>query len=97
MCVERSETFNHLRRPGRQLTLRIMEESAMRVLFAVALSLPLIACAAGSETDAATACAAQGHEPGTEAWRVCMDAGGAAIATGPGSPYANADEEESDR
>ncbi len=66
----------------------------MRVLFPAVLALSLIGCAAGPEPDAAAACAAQGHEPGTEAWRVCMQAGGAAIATGPGSPYAKADEEE---
>lgn len=67
----------------------------MRVLFRAMLLLPLIGCAAGPEPDAAAACAAQGHQPGTEAWRVCMEAGGSEIATGPGSPYANADEEES--
>lgn len=65
----------------------------MRVALAAVLSMSLVACAAGSYTDASAECAAQGHQPGTEAWRVCMEAGGAAIATGPGSPYANADED----
>ena len=69
----------------------------MRVLLPAVLALPLIGCAATApEPDVAAACAAQGHRPGTEAWRVCMEAGGAAIATGPGSPYANADDDEKD-
>jgi hypothetical protein len=66
----------------------------MRVLLPIVLALPLFGCAADPERDAEAACSAQGHEPGTEAWRHCMEAGGAAIATGPGSPYANVDEEE---
>ena len=66
----------------------------MRVFLTMVLALPLIGCAAGPERDAAAACAAQGHQPGTEAWRHCVEADGAAIATGPGSPYANVDEEE---
>ena len=66
----------------------------MLVLLPLALALPLIGCAGNPERDAAAACTAQGHQPGTEAWRYCVDAGGAAIATGPGSPYANVDEEE---
>ena len=66
----------------------------MRVLLPAGLALSLIGCATPPSQDAAAECAAQGHGPGTEAWRVCMEAGGAAIATGPGSPYANADEED---
>jgi hypothetical protein len=66
----------------------------MRVVLPAVLSLSLIGCAAGPGPDASAECAAQGHQPGTEAWRACMQAGGAAIATGPGSPYANADEED---
>jgi hypothetical protein len=55
----------------------------------------LAGCGAGPEpgADFAAACVRQGHDPGTEAWRVCMEADGASIATGPGSPYANADED----
>ena len=66
----------------------------MRVLLMAALALPLIGCAAAPLRDAAAACAEQGYQPGTEAWRACTEAGGAEIATGPGSPYANVDEEE---
>jgi hypothetical protein len=66
----------------------------MRLLLTAVLALPLIGCAAGAERDVAAACGAQGHQPGTEAWRHCVEAGGAAIATGPGSPYANVDEED---
>jgi hypothetical protein len=66
----------------------------MRVLLPALLALPLIGCAAGPASDVEAACAAQGHQPGTEAWRYCMEADGAAIATGPGSPYAYVDEEE---
>lgn len=66
----------------------------MRVLMTAMLSLALAGCATGPEPNAEAQCAMQGHEPATEAWRVCMEAGGAAIATGPGSPYANADEED---
>jgi hypothetical protein len=64
----------------------------MRVLLPTALSLLLAGCA-GTGSDIAAECAAQGHPPGSEAWRVCADAGGAAIATGPGSPYLNSDNE----
>lgn len=66
----------------------------MRVL---SLALPaafLLGCAAGPQVDAREECISQGHAPGTDAFRACVDAGGAEIATGPGSPYANADEEE---
>lgn len=66
----------------------------MRIALITSLSLLLFGCAASPGPDAAAECTAQGHQPGTEAWRVCMDAGGAAIATGPGSPYLNADEED---
>lgn len=66
----------------------------MRIVLPAVLSLSLIGCAAGPAPDASADCAAQGHQPGTEAWRYCMDAGGAEIATGPGSPYANVDEED---
>lgn len=68
----------------------------MRVLvIALALAAALLAgCTARTGTDAAAACAAQGHAPGTEAYRACMDAGGVPLATGPGSPYMNADEEK---
>jgi hypothetical protein len=66
----------------------------MRVLLPAMLALPLIGCAAGPDSNVEAACAAQGHQPGTEAWRYCLEADGAAIATGPGSPYANVDEEE---
>lgn len=60
-----------------------------------ALSAGLLAgCVAGPAPGAAAACAEQGYAPGTEAYRACMDAGGAAIATGPGSPFRNADQEE---
>jgi hypothetical protein len=55
----------------------------------------LSGCTTGPEpgADVAAACERQGHDPGTEAWRVCIEADGAAIATGPGSPFANADED----
>ncbi len=67
----------------------------MRLILTVMLALPLIGCAAaGPERDVAAECGAQGHQPATEAWRHCLEAGGAAIATGPGSPYANVDEED---
>ena len=71
----------------------------MRVVLPTVLLLALIGCDVpsgpdASAPDASAECAAQGHAPGSEAWRLCMDAGGAAIATGPGSPFANVDEEE---
>jgi hypothetical protein len=71
----------------------------MRALFTAVLALPLSGCSAwqdsaGRTPDVEAACAAQGHHPGTEAWRYCMEADGAEIATGPGSPYANVDEED---
>lgn len=67
----------------------------MRIVFAVIL-VPglLLGCTRPAQIDASAACVAQGHRPGTEAHWACMNAGGAQIATGPGSPYANADEEE---
>lgn len=54
----------------------------------------LLGCAQAARVDVGAACLAQGHQPGGEAYRACVDAGGAALATGPGSPYANVDEEE---
>jgi hypothetical protein len=57
------------------------------------LSLLLIGCAAGPGSDVTAACAAQGHPSGSDAWRVCVEGGGAAVATGPGSPYLNSDKE----
>jgi hypothetical protein len=56
----------------------------------------LAGCATGPEreADASATCARQGHYVGTDGWRACMEAGGAAVATGPGSPYANADEDD---
>ena len=67
----------------------------MRMMLAVAVAgLGLAGCAGGPAVEADAACAAQGFAPGSDEYRACMDAGGAAIATGPGSPYWNADAEE---
>jgi len=62
-----------------------------RMLLFMLVPLALTGCATGGPADAEATCRAQGHEPGTEAWRVCVDADGASIATGPGSPYSNRD------
>lgn len=59
-----------------------------RMLLFMLAPLALMGCAAEGVSDPQAACRAQGYEPGTEAWRVCIDADGAPIATGPGSPYA---------
>lgn len=67
----------------------------MRVLLPAVLTLSLFGCAAGPQSDAAADCVDQGYQPGTEVYRACVEGGGAAIATGPGSPYAMVDEEES--
>lgn len=64
------------------------------VVMSLAACAVLAGCAAGPEADVALACEAQGFRPGTEEFRVCVDADGAEIATGPGSPYANVDEDE---
>ena len=67
----------------------------MRVLIVSTAIVALLAgCAAGPVVDPRSACAARGYAEGSEEFRACMDAGGAAIATGPGSPYANADDDE---
>lgn len=67
----------------------------MRVLVASAfIGVLLAGCTAGPVADPQSACAARGYAMGTEEYRACMDAGGVAIATGPGSPYANVDEDE---
>lgn len=58
-----------------------------RKLLIVLAPVALMGCATAGIADPEAACRAQGYEPGTEAWRVCMDADGAWIATGPGSPY----------
>lgn len=58
----------------------------IRILLFALAPLALIGCTDGV-SDPEAACHAQGYEPGTEAWRVCIDAGGAPIATGPGSPF----------
>ena len=66
----------------------------MRLVF-IAPVLLLAACAPGP-AGLLAGCEAQGFAPGTEGYRHCQDAGGVAIATGPGSPYAWwADGEES--
>ncbi|HLS18358.1 MAG TPA: hypothetical protein VK090_00985 [Paracoccaceae bacterium] len=59
-----------------------------RILLFMLAPLALMGCATEGAADAEAACRAQGYDPGTEAWRVCIDADGAPIATGPGSPYA---------
>lgn len=59
----------------------------LRMLLFVLAPLALMGCAAEGVADPEAACRSQGYDPGTEAWRVCIDAGGAAIATGPGSPF----------
>ncbi|HET7409214.1 MAG TPA: hypothetical protein VFJ13_03375 [Paracoccaceae bacterium] len=64
-----------------------------KLLFALAPA-ALMGCAAAGTADPELACRSQGHAPGTEEFRVCMDAGGAAIATGPGSPYVKSNQGE---
>lgn len=59
----------------------------MRLLLAVLASAFLVGCGVGGKADPEAACRSQGYQPGEEAWDVCIGAGGAAIATGPGSAY----------
>lgn len=71
----------------------------MRCVLIATLALPLTGCAAavvpapapltvpGTEARVEARCAAQGHQPSTQGWRMCVDAGGLPIATGPGSPW----------
>lgn len=62
----------------------------MRKLLFILSPLMLLGCNAPvATTDAESACRSQGYAPGTDAWEYCMEGGGAPIATGPGSPYAN--------
>ncbi len=69
----------------------------MRRMLAVGLTgLGLAGCAGGAAVEADAACAARGFAPGSEEYRVCVDAGGAAIATGPGSPWWNTDADDDD-
>ena len=66
----------------------------MRILLLALAPAALLGCTAAGTAgpdagpDADAACQARGYAPGTEEYRVCMDARGAAVATGPGSPYA---------
>lgn len=59
----------------------------MRAAVSLLVLALLIGCAPEAPVDADAACSAQGYAPDTDAWQACTNAGGATIATGPGSPY----------
>ncbi len=59
----------------------------MRLAVAMLVLALLLGCAEEAPVGADAACSAQGYQPGTDAWQACTNAGGATIATGPGSPY----------
>jgi hypothetical protein len=86
------ETLMCAKMAAEVIAMRIIVRALFMALFAALL----LGCAGAPRQDVAASCAAQGHAPGTEEHRFCVDAGGTPIATGPGSPLYNADESDGD-